>query len=89
MQRKMKTRERFHIPDSPAAVFSSAETIAKRWGCSVDKVSRMLEQHRGEPGFMDIGARENVRTHKRRYAIYRIHPTLLTKIEASLKAHRS
>ncbi len=65
-------------------IYLSADSIATRWSCSVDKVSRVLEGYRGESGFMDLGSREDVRKHKRRYSIYRIHPKLLTRIEANL-----
>jgi hypothetical protein len=87
MKTKAKTNVRFHIPDDILPVFSTAEVIAKRWDCSEDKVARVLEKYRGEIGFMDQGTHANVRTHKRRYAIYRIHRTLLTKIETNLRAH--
>ena len=47
--------------------------------------SRVLEQYRGKSGFMDLGSGENVRKRKRKYAIIRIHPTLLTEIEGDLQ----
>jgi hypothetical protein len=54
-----------------------------------DKAASILEQHRGEPGFMDLGSHADVRKHKRRYAEYRIDRTLLTKIETNLRKHRT
>jgi hypothetical protein len=91
MKTKTKTNERFHIPDPDAdpPVFSTVEIVAKRWNCGVDKAASILEQHRGEPGFMDLGSHADVRKHKRRYAEYRIDRTLLTKIETNLRKHRT
>jgi hypothetical protein len=62
-----------------AIQYFSVSAIASRWQCSTDKVSRMLEKFRGETGFLDLGSGEDVRKHKRKYAIVRIHPTLLAK----------
>jgi hypothetical protein len=67
-----------------AIQYFSVSAIAERWQCSTDKAARMLENFRGEEGFLDLGSGEDVRKHKRRYSIIRIHPTLLQKIEAGL-----
>ena len=67
-----------------ALQYFSVSAIATRWQCSTDKVARMLERFRAETGFLDLGSGENVRKHKRRYSIIRIHPTLLQRIEAEL-----
>jgi len=64
--------------------YFSVHTISERWGCSETKVSRILEKFRGRTGFPDLGAPENVRLHKRRHAIVRIHPSLLKEIEGKL-----
>jgi hypothetical protein len=65
-------------------IYYSTSAIAERWCCSPNKVISVLEGHRGEKGFMDLGAAEDVRKHKRRYSIIRIHPALLNVIEASM-----
>jgi hypothetical protein len=65
-------------------VYFSVSAIAKRWNCSANKVISVLEEHRGEKGFMDLGSPENLRTHKRRYSIIRVHPALLNTIESNL-----
>jgi hypothetical protein len=62
----------------------SVSRIAQRLDCSTDKATRLLEQYRGQEGFLDLGSPEDVRKHKRRYSIIRVHPTLLQKIEAAL-----
>jgi hypothetical protein len=85
MKTKAKTNVRFHIMDED---FISVGRIAKHWGCSIDKASHMLEKSRGEVGFLELGSHEDVRKHKRRYSIIKISPALLTKIEASMRAHR-
>jgi hypothetical protein len=65
-------------------VYFSVSAIAERWCCSANKVISILEGHRGEKGFMDLGSPENLKTHKRRYSILRIHPSLLQSIEAAM-----
>jgi hypothetical protein len=60
----------------------SVEMLAERWAFSTDKTSRILEKYRGERGFTDWGAPENVRTHKRRFSIIRITSALLQRIES-------
>jgi hypothetical protein len=65
-------------------VFFSVAAISQRWGVGLDKTARVLEPYRGRVGFLDLGSPENVRTHKRRYSIVKIHPTLLAQIEAEL-----
>lgn len=72
------------IEKDEKVIYFSTSAIAERWGCSPDKVTSVLEGHRGEKGFMDLGSPENLKTHKRRYSIVRIHPTLLNVIEASM-----
>jgi hypothetical protein len=62
--------------------YFSVASIAIRWGVSHDKASRVLENYRGKPGFMDLGTRGT--RNKRRHAIIRIHPNLLREIEGSL-----
>jgi hypothetical protein len=62
-------------------VYYNVSRIAKRWACSEDKVSRVLEKYRGRAGFMDLAGGTLVRR-KRRYSIIRIHPSLLKEIEA-------
>jgi hypothetical protein len=57
----------------------SVSMLAIRWGFSENKVSRLLETFRGRKGFMDFG--QGDRKRKRKYAIIRIHPTLLKEIE--------
>jgi hypothetical protein len=64
--------------------YYSVGTIATRWAVSEDKASRVLEKYRGKQGFMDLGSVGNPRRRKRRYAIIRIHPSLLKEIEGSL-----
>jgi hypothetical protein len=71
-------------PNEKEIVFYSTSAIATRWNCSANKVISVLEGHRGEKGFMDLGSPENLRTHKRRYSIIRVHPALLAKIEAEM-----
>jgi len=66
----------------PVPFFYSVARIAKRWGLSEDKVTRVVEKYRDHPGLKDWGSLENVRKRKRRYSIIRIHPTLLQQIEA-------
>jgi hypothetical protein len=70
--------------DSAELFDYSPDILAERWGCSTDKVNRVLEGYRGESGFMDLGNPEDVRAHKRRYSIIRIHPDLLEQIESDL-----
>jgi hypothetical protein len=65
--------------------FFSVSAIASRWAVSEDTVARRLEQFRGEQGFLDLGTPEDVKKHKRRYSVVRIHPTLLEKIEGQLQ----
>ena len=65
-------------------IYFSTSAIAERWCCSANKVISILEGHRGEKGFMDLGSLENLKTHKRRYSIIRVHPTLLNSIEATM-----
>jgi hypothetical protein len=62
--------------------FYSVSKIAKRWGFSEDKVSRVLEKFRGRNGFIDFGPKD--RRRKRKYAIIRIHPALLKEIEGTI-----
>jgi hypothetical protein len=62
-------------------LYLSVNAIATKWDCSDDKAGRVLENYRGKTGFMDLGSPANVRKHKRRYAIIRIHPNLLKEIE--------
>jgi hypothetical protein len=64
--------------------YLSVSKIAERWGISTDKVARTVEPYRGKEGFMDLGSAGNVRKHVRKYAIIRIHPTLLKEIEGDL-----
>jgi hypothetical protein len=65
-------------------VFYSVAQIAARWGTSDDTVRRVLEKYRGQTGFMELGWPEDIRKHKRKYSIPRIHSTLLLRIEADL-----
>jgi hypothetical protein len=66
-------------------VYLSVDAVARRRSCSWDKASRELEKHRGQSGFMDLGSPEDVRRKKRKFAIIRIHPALLAKIENDRK----
>jgi hypothetical protein len=54
-------------------------TIAERWAVSDKKAARILEQFRGQSGFLDLGAPD--RLHRRKYSILRISPALLIQIE--------
>ena len=63
--------------------YFSPSQIAERWGVSLDKASRTLERYRGKLGFMDLG--QPHRNRKRKYAIIRISPALLEKIEGDLR----
>jgi hypothetical protein len=81
--REKKSPRRLDI-DSAELFYHSPDILAERWGCSTDKVNRVLEGYRGESGFMDLGNPEDVRAHKRRYSIIRIHPDLLKQIESDL-----
>jgi hypothetical protein len=64
--------------------YYSVAAIAERWALSTDKVSRVLEAYRDDPGYKDFGSPGDTRRHTRKYSIVRIHPTLLAKIEAAL-----
>ena len=64
--------------------YLSAAKIAQRWGVSPKMVQRILESHRGENGFIDLGRPE--RRFTRRYAIIRIAPSLLQTIEADMRS---
>jgi hypothetical protein len=64
--------------------YYTVATLAERWAVCKDKVTRVLEKWRGKPGFLDLGSPENVRLHKRRHAMIRIHPSLLKEIEGGL-----
>jgi hypothetical protein len=66
----------------PEPIFYTVKKIAARWDVSTDTVSRRLERYRGEPGFKDWGTPADLKRHKRRYRILRIHADLLQKIEA-------
>ena len=72
------------IEQDEKVIYFSTSAIAERWCCSANKVISVLEGHRGEKGFMDLGVAEDTRRHTRKYAIIRIHPTLLNVIEASM-----
>jgi hypothetical protein len=61
--------------------FYSVSRIAERWGFSEAKTSQVLEKYRGRTGFLDFGPQ---RKRKRKYAIIRIHPSLLKEIEGEL-----
>jgi hypothetical protein len=65
--------------ESEKPFFWTMKMIAERWNCSEDKVGRELEKYRGRDGFMDLGSHGSRYT--RKYAIPRIHPTLLAEIE--------
>ena len=65
--------------ESEKPFYWSVKRIAERWNCSDDKILRELEKYRGRDGFMDLGSPGSRYT--RKYAIPRIHPTLLAEIE--------
>jgi hypothetical protein len=67
-----------------ALQYFSVSAIAERWQCSTDKAARMLENFRGEQGFLDLGSAGNLKKHTRKYSIIRVHPELLAKIENTL-----
>ena len=61
----------------------SVQAVAMRWRLSVDKTSKILARHRGQPGFFDFGRPQD--DHRRHYSVIRIAPALLEKIEAGMR----
>ena len=74
-------RQRTRQEDATERLYFSVESIAKRWDCSKDKVSRIVKKYRGRAGFMDLAITTK---RKRKYAILRIHPARLKEIEGDL-----
>jgi len=71
--------------------FQPISKLAKRWGVSEDKAASMVEPYRGRSGLLDLGfpaERDSKRKVTRKYAIVRIHPSLLKEIEADLSRKR-
>jgi hypothetical protein len=69
-------------PITDHSFYWKVSAIAKRWDFSEAKTSQVLERYRGRTGFMDFGPQNRKR--KRKYAILRIHPSLLKEIEGDL-----
>ena len=75
-------RQRARQQGAPEQLYFSVKSIAQRWACSEDKVSRVLETYRGRAGFIDLAIRKK---RKRKYSIIRIAPFLLKEIEGDLR----
>jgi hypothetical protein len=65
----------------PNTEYYSVSSIAERWGCSVDKASRVVSKFRGRAGFLDLASKKR---NRRKYSIIRVHRSLLKEIEGSL-----
>jgi hypothetical protein len=83
---KIVTHTRAHITDPLPATMTE---LARQWRCSPNKARRLAEPFRGQLGFMETGTHEDVRKHRRKYSIVTISHALQTKIEASMRAHRT
>lgn len=51
----------FPKDEKEKVIYYSTPAIAERWACSQNKVISVLEGHRGEKGFMDLGSPENLK----------------------------
>jgi hypothetical protein len=76
-----------HVPSADG--WASVHTLALKWGCSNNTVSRRLEKYRGREGFMDRGSKGSTKTHTRKYAVLAISPQLVLQIEADMRGKLS
>ena len=72
------------IEKDEKVIYFSTPAIAERWACSQNKVISVLEGHRGEKGFMDLGSPENLKDHKRTVQHYSDSSDAAQLIEASM-----